>query len=50
MDAPFVITPGFHVPEWAKGTLMYQIFVDRFNNGDPTNDVLGDEYVYIGFR
>lgn len=28
---------------------MYQIFVDRFNNGDPTNDVLGDEYVYIGF-
>ena len=49
MDAPFVITPGFHVPEWAKGALMYQIFVDRFNNGDPTNDVLGDEYVYIGF-
>ena len=48
-DAPFVITPGFHVPEWAKGALMYQIFVDRFNNGDPTNDVLGDEYVYIGF-
>lgn len=41
MDAPFVITPGFHVPEWAKGALMYQIFVDRFNNGDPTNDVLG---------
>ena len=49
MDAPFVITPGFHVSEWAKGALMYQIFVDRFNNGDPTNDVLGDEYVYIGF-
>ena len=23
--------------------------MDRFNNGDPTNDVLGDEYVYIGF-
>ena len=28
---------------------MYQIFVDRFRNGDPTNDVVSDEYVYIGF-
>ncbi len=45
----FRITPGFHVPDWAKGAVMYQIFVDRFNNGDPTNDVVDDEYVYIGF-
>jgi len=45
----FTITPGFHVPEWAQGALMYQIFVDRFCNGDPTNDVESDEYVYIGF-
>ena len=27
---------------------MYQIFVDRFCNGDPTNDVQSCEYVYIG--
>lgn len=45
----FMITPGFHVPEWAKGAVMYQIFVDRFCNGDPENDVVSDEYVYIGF-
>lgn len=45
----FTITPGFHVPEWAKGAVMYQIFVDRFCNGDLTNDVVSDEYVYIGF-
>ncbi|MBQ6833208.1 MAG: alpha-glycosidase [Lachnospiraceae bacterium] len=45
----FLITPGFHVPEWAKGAVMYQIFVDRFRNGDPANDVVSDEYVYIGF-
>lgn len=45
----FTITPGFHVPEWAKGAVMYQIFIDRFCNGDPTNDVVSDEYVYIGF-
>lgn len=44
----FRITPGFHVPEWAKGAVMYQIFVDRFCNGDPTNDVVSDEYVYLG--
>ena len=45
----FRITPGFHVPEWIKGAVMYQIFVDRFRNGDKTNDVVSDEYVYIGF-
>ena len=27
---------------------MYQIFVDRFYNGDPTNDVEDGEYIYIG--
>ena len=27
---------------------MYQIFVDRFCNGDPSNDVLTGEYSYIG--
>lgn len=44
----FRITPGFHTPEWAKGAVMYQIFVDRFCNGNPDNDVQENEYVYIG--
>ena len=43
----FCITPGFHTPEWAKGAIMYQIVVDRFRNGNPDNDVLTNEYVYI---
>jgi alpha-glucosidase len=43
----FEITPGFHTPDWAKGAVMYQIFVDRFYNGDKSNDVLTDEYTYI---
>lgn len=43
----FVILPGFSTPQWAKGAVMYQIYVDRFYNGDPTNDVLTDEYSYI---
>ncbi|MDP2423823.1 MAG: glycoside hydrolase family 13 protein, partial [Bacteroidales bacterium] len=25
-------------PAWAKDVIWYQIFVERFNNGDPTND------------
>lgn len=43
----FGIVPGFKTPDWAKGAVMYQIFVDRFCNGDPTNDVVSGEYVYI---
>lgn len=43
----FCILPGFSTPEWSKGAVMYQILVDRFNNGDPSNDVLTDEYYYI---
>lgn len=44
----FVIVPGFSTPEWAKGAVMYQIFVDRFYNGDTSNDVEDWEYIYIG--
>lgn len=43
----FEIIPGFSVPDWAKGAVMYQIFTDRFCNGDKSNDVLSDEYAYI---
>ncbi len=28
----------FDLPEWTKGIVYYQIFVERFNNGDKTND------------
>jgi Glycosidases len=42
----FAISPGFTVPAWMKGAVLYQIYVDRFNNGDPSNDVLTDEYMY----
>lgn len=43
----FLMVPGFSTPDWAKGAVMYQIFVDRFCNGDPANDVVDDEYVYL---
>lgn len=44
----FHVIPGFKTPDWAKGAVFYQIYVDRFYNGDPTNDVLTNEYQYIG--
>ena len=43
----FAIYPGFSTPEWSKGAVMYQILVDRFYNGDVTNDVKDYEYYYI---
>ena len=44
----YIVCPGFHTPKWAKGAVMYQIFTDRFCNGDPANDVEDREYYYIG--
>ena len=44
----FKIVPGCSTPDWAKGAVMYQIFVDRFYNGDSQNDVEDREYIYIG--
>ena len=44
----FRICPGFSTPSWAKGAVIYQIFTDRFCNGDPGNDVLDHEYSYGG--
>lgn len=46
----FRLVPDFHTPDWAKGAVFYQIFVDRFCNGDPTNDVVDNEYIYIHQR
>ncbi len=44
----FQIVIDFKVPEWSRGAVMYQIFIDRFCNGDPSNDVETDEYMYRG--
>ncbi|MCI6165662.1 MAG: glycoside hydrolase family 13 protein [Lachnospira sp.] len=44
----FQIMPGFKTPHWVRGAVMYQIFVDRFYDGDKTNNVLDNEYSYIG--
>jgi glycosidase len=30
--------PDFETPAWARGAVVYQVFPDRFANGDPAND------------
>lgn len=36
-------TPKFETPDWAKTAVWYQIFPERFRNGDPSNDP-GDKW------
>ena len=39
--AAFELNPAFklfEVPKWARGAVLYQIFPDRFHNGDVNND------------
>ena len=43
----FRVIPGYKTPDWAKGAVFYQIYVDRFCNGDESNDVITGEYKYI---
>ncbi len=43
----FRVIPGYKTPDWAKGAVFYQIYVDRFCNGDKSNDVLTGEYKYV---
>ncbi len=33
-----VYEPDFETPDWMKNAVVYQIFPDRFYNGDPRND------------
>jgi glycosidase len=33
-----VYEPDFETPDWMKNAVVYQIFPDRFYNGDPKND------------
>lgn len=35
------ITPKFETPDWAKGAVWYQVFPERFRNGNSANDPNG---------
>lgn len=46
----FVLVSGYQKPEWVKNSVFYQIFPERFYNGNPKNDVKTGEYAQNGFK
>ena len=34
------VVEGFATPDWARDAIWYQIMLDRFANGDPSNDIV----------
>ncbi len=49
-DLSFQITvydPALQTPDWVKNAVVYQVFPDRFRDGDPANNVIsGTHFVY----
>jgi alpha-glucosidase len=44
----FVLLADYQAPSWVQDAVFYQIFPDRFADGDPTNNVRSGEYLYHG--
>lgn len=45
----FRIVTDYTQPSWVKNAVFYQIFPERFCNGNPANDVRDGEYEFDGF-
>lgn len=41
-----VYDPAFHTPDWLKTAVIYQIFPDRFRDGDPDNHTPPGSFFY----
>ncbi len=46
----FKLLANYAAPEWLENTVFYQIFPDRFRNGDPSNDVKPGEWSQGRFK
>lgn len=44
----FHYVADYRAPTWVWKSVFYQIFPDRFRNGNPANDVQTGEYIYSG--
>lgn len=50
-DLSFQLTvydPAFRTPDWLKNGVVYQIFPDRFRDGDPSNNVISGTHFFYG--
>ncbi len=45
----FVLLADYVQPAWVKDAVFYQIFPERFCNGEPSNDVQSGEYTQEGY-
>ena len=43
-----VYDPEFYTPEWMRNAIVYQIFPDRFRNGDRRNDPADGQEIFYG--
>ncbi|MAU08854.1 MAG: alpha-glycosidase [Anaerolineaceae bacterium] len=46
----FTLLAGYQAPAWVHDAIFYQIFPDRFNNGDPSNDTRPGETEVLGHK
>jgi alpha-glucosidase len=46
----FRVVAGLTPPDWVRSSVFYQIFPDRFANGDPALDPRSGEYEYKGHK
>ncbi len=46
----FRILADYHTPAWIHDSVFYQVYPDRFANGDPSNDPQPHHYEYRGHR
>ena len=46
----FRLLADYQAPAWVRESVFYQIFPDRFADGDPSNNVHEGEFEYAGFR
>jgi len=47
-DHDFTLLPAFKSPDWVKSAVFYQIFPDRFHNGNPACNRKENEYEFDG--
>jgi alpha-glucosidase len=45
----FTLLADAQLPDWVPNSIIYQIFPDRFANGDPSRDYQSGEYQYNGW-
>jgi alpha-glucosidase len=46
----FRLLADYEAPKWVRKAVFYQIFPDRFYDGDPNNNVRDGEYEYRGLK